>query len=66
MPGVLGVTVMDLTERVAKAIFEAPDPDDPAAPFDPWPPRNPVDRQWFETRAVAAIEALQKEGWRHG
>lgn len=57
----LGVTVTSLTERVARAIFEAPDPDDPDAPFDPWPPSNPIDRQWFETRAQAAIGAVLKE-----
>lgn len=50
---------MDLTERVAKAMFEAPDPSDPDAPLDPWPPSHPEDLAWWISRAQAAVNAIK-------
>lgn len=45
---------MDLIERVAKAMYEAPYEDDACV----WPPRHPDDRAWWMTRAQAAVGAM--------
>lgn len=49
----------ELIERVAKAMFEAPDPDDPEASVCPWPPKHPDDLAWWISRARAAINTLE-------
>lgn len=51
----------DLIERVAKAMFEAPDPDDPEETVCPWPPNHPDDLAWWITRAQAAINTIKGE-----
>lgn len=51
---------MDLINHVAAAMFNAPDPTDPDAPFDPWPPSHPDDLAWWLTRAQAAINAMKE------
>lgn len=51
---------MTLVERVAAAMYEAPDPDGTPSSTT-WPPRHPDDRAWWVTRAEAALEALKAE-----
>ena len=51
---------MDAVEHVAKAMYEAPAPDEPDAPQTPWPPTHPDDLAWWLTRAQAALEALKE------
>lgn len=53
---------MDLVERVAAAMYEAPDPDDPENTLCPWPPSHPTDRAWWMSRARVAIETLKEVG----
>ena len=60
---------MDLVERVAAAMYEAPDPADPNAPVTTWPPTHPDDLAWWLTRAQAAINAINAlncTAWFHG
>lgn len=47
-------------ERVAAAMFNAPDPDEPAAKNLTWPPTHPDDLAWWLTRAEAAINAIKE------
>ena len=51
---------MDMVERVAAAMFEAPDPAEPDAPVTPWPPKHPDDLAWWLTRAQTAINTLKE------
>lgn len=51
---------MDLTERVAAAMFNAPDPTGPEERSYSWPPENPDDVAWWLTRAKAAINAIKE------
>lgn len=51
--------MMPLTERVAAAMYDAPDPSDPLhVPADRWPPSHPDDVAWWMTRAQAAINTI--------
>lgn len=43
-------------ERVAKAMYEAPDPD--TGETSVWPPKHPEDRAWWLAIAEAAIGAI--------
>ncbi|MEW2011514.1 hypothetical protein AB0300_18825 [Microbacterium sp. NPDC078814] len=51
----------DLTNRVAAAMFEAPDPDDPEETVCPWPPNHPGDLAWWISRAQVAINTIKGE-----
>lgn len=57
---------MDLIERVAAAMYNAPDPcscaacDDPDATVCVWPPSHPIDLAWWLSRAKAAINAIKE------
>lgn len=51
---------MNMVERVAAAMFNAPDPADPDWVGSQWPPSHPDDRVWWLTRAEAAINALKE------
>lgn len=50
----------NLTVRVAAAMYNAPDPDEPAAKNLTWPPSHPEDLAWWMTRAEAAINAIKE------
>lgn len=52
---------MDLIERVAEAMFNAPDPRDPEQLYDFWPPCHPDDREWWMSRAQAAVEEIRRQ-----
>lgn len=51
---------MDLIERVAAAMYRAPDPDDPDATVCVWPPSHPIDVAWWLSRAEAAINTIKE------
>lgn len=48
----------ELIERVAAAMYEAPDPDDPEETICPWPPTQTDDRAWWISRAQVAIRVI--------
>lgn len=48
-------------ELIAKAMYEAPGPDETES-STPWPPNRPDDRAWWTSRAKAALEALSAAG----
>lgn len=56
----------EFTARVAKAMYEAPAPDEPDAPKTPWPPAHPDDHAWWITRAQAAINTIAGPVWAEG
>lgn len=47
-------------ERVAAAMFNAPDPAEPDHIGSQWPPSHPEDHAWWLSRAEAAINALKE------
>lgn len=49
---------MNLTERVAAAMFNTPDY--PNQPKYFWPPSDPDDLAWWLSRAEAAINAMKE------
>ncbi|MGW9268365.1 hypothetical protein [Microbacterium sp. NPDC055599] len=51
----------ELIERVARAMYEAPDPDDPEETICPWPPTQPDDHAWWISRAQVAVNTIKGE-----
>ncbi len=47
-------------ERVAAAMFNAPDPAEPDYTGSQWPPSHPEDLAWWLNLAEAAIDALKE------
>mgnify|MGYP003437599197 FL=1 len=53
-------TYVQMVGRVAAAMYNAPDPNDPDAPSDPWPPSHLNDLAWWMTRAQAAVHTIRE------
>ena len=51
---------MNLTERVAAAMYETPDPADPNLLVPPWPPTHEEDLAWWLTLAQTAINTIKE------
>lgn len=51
---------MNLVERVAVAMYEAPDPADPNVPAIPWPPAHEEDLAWWLNLAQTAINTIKE------
>lgn len=52
--------IADLVRSTAKAMYEAPDPDEPDYVPTPWPPRHPDDERYWLGLATAAVSHLVK------
>jgi hypothetical protein len=50
---------MNQRERIAKAMYEAPDPDESES-STPWPPSHPEDLAWWLSRADAALGVFEE------
>lgn len=50
---------VNIRERLAKAMYEAPYADELAEDVEPWPPSHPEDREWWLSRADAVLPILR-------